>query len=194
LDESLPGHPPTNPIEEEPMPRGSIRPVIFPIGPSIAYIPITRGLFALIDSDNAHLGEVNWCAKPHHSSGVFYAERVMVLGIYRITIRLHDAVFGHSEKGFVDHRNRNSLDNRRANLRAATQKENSCNTMKTKKSSYMYGAHFDKFKKPGWKAWRSQIFVDGKIKFLGYFSTEIEAHNAYVQSSREYHGEFSAHG
>jgi hypothetical protein len=34
---------------------------------------------------------------------------------------------------------------------------------------------------------RSYIKYDNKNKFLGYFDTAIEAHNAYIEAKRKYH-------
>ena len=39
--------------------------------------------------------------------------------------------------------------------------------------------------------WVAQIYKDRCRKYLGSFSTPEEAHAAYCQAAREYHGEFA---
>lgn len=100
-----------------------IKEVIVPIGPSIAYVPLTKGLYALIDSWNAKsIGENNWCAtKASHG---FYATRA---SSDRKTILMHVEIL-RPRPGFVpDHIRNNGLDNRESQLREATRSENGFN-------------------------------------------------------------------
>jgi hypothetical protein len=89
----------------------------------------------------------------------------------------------------VDHRNNNSLDNRRANLRLATHAENCYNRPKirTKTSSRYIGVYFEK----STGKWTAKIRVNGKRLWLGRFNSELEAALAYDAAARKYHGEFA---
>jgi hypothetical protein len=93
--------------------------------------------------------------------------------------------------GPVDHTNGDGLDNRRANLRAATCTENARNVR----------VHRDNL--AGWKGvskapprvrarWRARIWVDGRELRLGYFDDPEAAARAYDAAAREYFGAFAA--
>lgn len=70
----------------------------------------------------------------------------------------------------------NRLDNRLCNLQKITLRENVSKYYLTKKKSSKYiGVNWHK---PVNK-WRAMIYINGRRKFLGYFNTELEAHNAY---------------
>lgn len=129
-----------NLIRREPMPTGHYKRVIhprtpiLPIGPSIAYVPLSRGLFALVDADDAvSIGRWNWYANrnyPPQRVETYYVSRKLTKdesdrsGVVQ---RLHN--FLMRKQGLeVDHINRNPLDNRKSNLRFATRQEQSVNT------------------------------------------------------------------
>ena len=80
----------------------------------------------------------------------------------------------------IDHINENKLDNRIANLRRATKKQNACNKKAVK------GYYFAKRQ----KKWKGQIRADGKPIHLGYFDTEEQAREAYLRAKEKLHGEF----
>lgn len=85
------------------------------------------------------------------------------------------AFLGHKICGHelvVDHINDNPSDNRIENLQIVTTR---FNTRKTqgKYSSQYKGVYLHRGK------WKTQILIKEKLKFLGYFTTEHEAHLAY---------------
>ena len=168
------------------MPRGMysrpLRKPIVPVGPSIAYIPLTQGQFALVDRDAADfLGQWNWFAYFDKTTGGFYAAR----SVGRNRVPLHKAIC--VKDGFqTDHVNLNGLDNRRSNLRLATQSQNGAN-----KGTYRSNQCGLKGASPAKGKWRSQIKLNGKVKHLGYFSSAEEAHHAYLSAARMLHGEFA---
>lgn len=87
------------------------------------------------------------------------------------------AFLGHKMGGYklvVNHINFNKLDNRVVNLEIVTARENT-NRKHLKSSSIYTGVSWHKKS----KKWNSQIYVNGKIKNLGYFTDELEASNAY---------------
>ena len=90
----------------------------------------------------------------------------------------------------VDHINHNGIDNRRANLRLATHRQNSYNRIHfTKNPSSKYkGVSFRKRT----KKWDAKIRYDGKNKHIGSFKDEIEAAKAYDEAAKKYQGEFAA--
>lgn len=80
----------------------------------------------------------------------------------------------------VDHINNNKSDNRLENLQLISQREN-VNKDRGKESSKYIGVSWDK----GVKKWRSQIYFNNKHFKIGWFSTEIEASNAYQNKLKE---------
>ena len=80
---------------------------------------------------------------------------------------------------YVDHVNQNKTDNRIENLRWVTKSGNCRNTKNHGK--YMKGVSFDK----KLNKFKAQIRIDYKSKHLGYFDTELEAHQAYMKAYNE---------
>lgn len=155
-------------------------------------IKLTQGQFALVDdADYDDLNQYKWYALKEHD-GNFYAARMssrregnrFVIRMSRQILRLK---FGDRRQ--ADHRNHNTLDNRRGNLRVCTHQENQRNQkhQKRKTSSQFKGVCWCKRR----KKWQTQIYINKKVKFLGYFETEEEAALAYNEGAKKYHGEFA---
>lgn len=169
--------------------KNSPRAVIIPIGPSIAYVPLTKGQFSLIDADDAHLiGRWNWRAQWKANAKVFYASRKSGKSEgRRCNILMHRQIMGDPEGFQVDHIHGDTLDNRRSELRIATGSQNQWNTK-------MRSDNASGFKGVSWHTatgrWQAKISAHKKRMHLGYFDTAQEAHEAYCVAAREYHGEF----
>lgn len=80
----------------------------------------------------------------------------------------------------IDHIDLDKTNNRFANLREATHRQNQHNRPKR-------GYTFDKRR----NAFVAQIRIDGKHKYLGQFNTAAEATAAYNEAAQIYHGEFA---
>lgn len=91
---------------------------------------------------------------------------------------------------FIDHINGVTDDNRFANLRPCTTKQNRANSKKPvhNKSGYK-GVSFHR----GTSRWRARIGIDGKDVTIGYFVTREEAAEARKKEAERLHGEFSRH-
>lgn len=89
----------------------------------------------------------------------------------------------------IDHINGNGLDNRRENLRAASQSQNNMNARKRrgKSSSQHKGVRW----RPDKGKWHAYIVFDGKQRNLGLYNDEIEAAEAYNAAASVYFGAFA---
>jgi hypothetical protein len=89
---------------------------------------------------------------------------------------------------YVDHRNGDGLDNRRANLRSATNSQNQANRGKSKRNKSGFKGVY--FHKPAQK-FLASIQFEGKLRHLGLFADPIEAAKAYDAAALEYFGQFA---
>ena len=88
----------------------------------------------------------------------------------------------------VDHRNHNTLDNQRCNLRVCTNIQNQQNKKRKINIGSKYkGIHFYK----QCKKWQAKIKYNKRQLFLGYFDKEINAAKAYDKKAKELFGEFA---
>lgn len=98
----------------------------------------------------------------------------------------------------IDHINGDGLDNRKSNLRLASQACNTQNKRVTKNKHGYKGVSFigycqNKGKRwPRKKPWTANITAFGKNYRLGYYETPEEAADAYDAAAKEYHGQFAA--
>lgn len=75
----------------------------------------------------------------------------------------------------IDHINGKRDDNRIENLRLTDIRSNGRNRTEHR-AGQLPGAYFSRSK----NKWSAQIQINGKIKWLGYFKTQEEAHNTYM--------------
>ncbi len=152
-------------------------------------IPLTQGNFAIVDvEDYEILSEYKWFAVRYGRT--FYAVRNEKLpGRKRNTVKMHRQIMSLPQGLFVDHINRNGLDNRRANLRAVSLQQNNFNKQKQS------GEYTSKYKGVMlWKRtgkWQTCITYKGKHITLGYFDDEESAARAYDTKARELFGKFA---
>jgi len=104
---------------------------------------------------------------------------------HRIIWFLHH---GRWPTALLDHINHDTLDNRIANLREATRRQNAWNLqMKPSNRSGYKGVSLHK---QSGKYVAAIRMPEGKTKHLGTFKDPQEAHHAYLCAAKELHGEF----
>lgn len=93
-----------------------------------------------------------------------------------------------NHKKCVDHIDHNKENNKITNLRFATHQEN-CRNQRVAKdnSSTAKGVTFDKRK----QKWRADVYLNGKTKFLGYFTCFEDAKAARQLKATELYKEFA---
>src|ERR1700679_708868 len=112
------------------MPKGvkPIRSLDIPIGPSIAYIPLTQGQFSLVDAEDATwLSGWNWYARYNPGTRSFYAERHKRSDEGIGVVQMHYALIGRAPGQHVDHIFHNTLDNRKSQIRRVAPHQNAMN-------------------------------------------------------------------
>lgn len=156
-------------------------------------IKLTQGKYVLVDAEDFEwLSQWKWYYWRTKHARTGYAVRNQkgeeIKG-KRSAVRMHRAILPKVK--LVDHINGNGLDNRKANLRPATQSQQRTNrpAFKNKKNSKFKGVSFTVWE--GYSYWVSRIKKDGKIYYLGTFKTELAAHRAYIKKAKELHGEFA---
>lgn len=134
-------------------------------------VKLTKGKFALVDDkDYESITRTSWS---YHHGG--YAVRG------KPQVSMHRLIMDAPKGVSIDHINGNRLDNRRSNLRFATQRQNLYNSLSND------GVHW----RPDRRAWIVRMNLGGKKKYIGYFKDKKSALEARKNASIEYHGEFS---
>lgn len=167
-------------------------PVIIPIGPSIAYVPLTQGKFSLISASAVSLVDnLFWTARDQYE-GKFYAARSAINPQTgkRGAVYLHRVIADAPAGMHVDHINGNPLDNRDENLRLVTMSQNMRNRKMTSKNTTGYkGVCLDWYT----KKWKASVGHDGKVINLGSYDSPEEAYAKACEGRIKYHGEFATH-
>lgn len=148
-----------------------------PPNDKIRYIPLTRGLHAIVDADDYEwLSQYKWYAGSPKSAVKIYARRYSPGGI----VLMHREIMKPPKGMVVDHINGNGLDNRRCNLRICTQAENTRNRRKPAcGQSRFIGVS------PCGHKWQATV----KRQYLGLFDDEVEAAKVRDRKASELYGE-----
>jgi hypothetical protein len=161
------------------MPR-KIRPIR--VEGDTAYITLTKGYVAVIDAADVPLVEGrNWFAWV--CGQTVYARR----SDGRVGILMHRVLLNAPTDRLVDHGDGDGLNNRRKNLRLASNQQNTFNGRKRAgNTSGAKGVHWRK----DVGRWQAQIAINGKKIGLGSYDAIEDAAAAYAKASAELHGEF----
>ncbi|MFC6660052.1 HNH endonuclease [Deinococcus multiflagellatus] len=101
-------------------------------------------------------------------------------------VTLHRFLAGEGREQYKDHKNGDKLDNRRRNLRACSQRENSYNRRRHRNNRSGYKGV------TRWKGqWRASIHQDGRQRHLGLYPHPMLAALAYNAAARALFGEYA---
>lgn len=149
-------------------------------------IPLTKGYWVTVDDED-------W---PEMMLWSWYAEEVgdKVYACRRDhdlpgkpKVYMHRQLLGAGVDQKVDHRDLDGLNNRRKNLRLATQAGNTTNRPKNRRnaSSPFKGVVRSRTR------WLAQIEHKGKRRHLGMFDDQVSAARAYDSAAKDLFGEFA---
>lgn len=156
-------------------------------------ISLTKGYHTVIDAIDSDLLQYKWLAKTTLTGGVYASRSTRVNG-KRVEILMHRLILSRklgielSHEQLTDHRDLNSLNNRRDNLRVATYTDNNRNSRLSKenKSGITGVSWHTKNRK-----WAAYISVNSKTLYLGTFDDMADAIRARRSAEAKYYGEFA---
>lgn len=147
------------------------------------------------DEDYEELIKYTWhVAYRYTAIGIAYAYRrtskeEQAIG-YKKAIAMHRQILGVVLKPDIeiDHKNGDTLDNRKENLRIVTRSQNSMNRTKQDNTVSVYkGVSLDARR----GKWKAKLNKDGREYWLGYFATQEDAARAYNNKAMELFGDFA---
>lgn len=149
----------------------------------VVHIELNTGDFALVDEADMHLvAGVNW-----YLSKTGYVRRATRVNGRQGTVDIHRLIIECPPEHCIDHADRNKLNNRRSNLRVATNSLNQANRVSKRGENSIKGVTFIK----KCNKWQAAIKNGGKDKYLGLFDTAEQAHEAYMNAAEQAYGEFA---
>jgi len=160
-----------------------------------AYVPLTQGYIAIIDASDVPLvNQWNWNALiATDRSGALrtvYAVCNALRSGKADRLLMHRVISQAPDGRYVDHINGDGMDNRRINLRIATQAQNSRNTrLRHDSTSGVKGVMWESSR----GKWKAQITVDGVQSTLGRFDTIEDAAACVTVERSRLHGDFARH-
>ncbi len=147
--------------------------------------PKHKGMVALVsDEDYERVSKYYWTATEARP-GLFYASRSTPRdenGKQKV-VYMHNYIMG---RNWIDHKDRNGLNNTRENLRHSCQTTNSRNRKHRKSKSGFCGVE-----KNNNGTFRARIKVDGKFKTIGN-GTALECAKMYNDAALLLYGEFAS--
>ena len=148
-------------------------------------LDLTRGFKAIIDKDDYEkISHLKWHASTT-SDGHTYAKNIFK----RKSVLLHRIIMKAKKGQIVDHINRDTLDNRKCNLRFVNDSLNNMNQKRRNKKETIYRGVYRYSAKLRTKCWVGRIQFKKIVYFLGYFHTDYEAHLAVKNKFIELFGE-----
>lgn len=154
-------------------------------------VELTQGQWAKCDIDDWFSIGINhkWFAVYAKLIRSYYAATSMQCSGRIKMVQMHREILGvRDARAQVDHKNHDTLNNRRNNIRSATPTQNQQNKRKISSNTSGYiGVNWHK----NYGKWEASIRVDRKLIRLGVFDNIEEAARMRDDGVRKYFGEFA---
>jgi hypothetical protein len=152
-------------------------------------IKLTQGQVALVDDEDYDwLNQWKWYAAWNKTTKSFYAVRTDYSTGKQKEIRMHRVILNAPKGIDCDHKDGNTLNNQKYNLRLDPEKRNNQNArMRSDNISGYRGIAWDK----KYSKWSARINFQGKRYFLGYFDIAKDAAKKRNEEALKLHGEFA---
>lgn len=146
-------------------------------------VPLSKGQIALIDKEDFDkVKDYGWSVLFSKKRNVYYAVGI----VNSKKVLMHRFIMNADGLCDIDHKDHNTLNNRKSNIRICIRTQNNMNRDKQKNNSSGYkgvsinqcGNYF------------ANITVNKRTTYLGTFKTALEASEAYQKAAKELHGEF----
>ena len=150
-----------------------------------------KGYRVLIDDEDwERVSKQKWRTRVKKDRVYFMARDYYGVNKY-YNITLHRMVTNAPKGLMVDHKDNDTLNNCKSNLRICTNTENVRNSHRSESNTSGYkGVHFHKQH----QKWNARITVNRKRIELGLFDCPTAAWLAYCRAAVKYHGEFARFG
>jgi len=151
-----------------------------------------QGVVLVDDEDYEELIKFNWTVDKRSTGN--YAKRMRLRSEEHPTkkIYMHRQLMGFPNC-YVDHRDHNTLNNQKQNLRVCIPTDSNRN--RNKQTSYGGKLTLSKYKgvtyNKGTRSWQAQIRMNDRTTRIGGYASEIEAAIAYNEEAKAMFGEFA---
>lgn len=147
-------------------------------------LSLNNGITTLVDDEDAELiSAYKWYATYSRRGQCYY----VMTSINKKTVYLHRLLTGAKAGEVVDHQNRNTLDNRKQNLRLTTHQNNCFNQRGKGSNTGFKGVSYSKER----QKYFASIMHNGRTIPLGRYITPLEAAKAYNEAATRLFGEFA---
>src|SRR3990167_8236813 len=150
-------------------------------------LKIRHGFIDVDDEDYEFLSGFEWFIWTGGFKQKFVTRKTLV-GESGQRIKMHNVILPPTEGLEVDHINRNTLDNRRSNLRLVSHRENSLNRSLFSNNKSGFRGVCRRGQRGSWLA---QIKANGVKIHLGSYKTKIDAAIAYDMAALMANGKFA---
>lgn len=103
-------------------------------------------------------------------------------------LSMHKLITDCEKDKVIDHKNHNTRDNRKSNLRICTQSQNMCNVKNRGHNTSGYRGVTWNSKR---EAWQVYVIYEGVRKYIGQFKDKKDAIKARMKAEKEIQGEYS---
>lgn len=124
----------------------------------------------------------SWTPQKTKTGAVYFKARIDGKQVY-----LHRIIAGAGPRELADHKDGDTLNNRRGNLRACTRSQSNANRRRRSDSRAPYRG----ITQTPTGRWLAQIMAEKKFTRIGLFDTPEAAAAAYDKKALELHGEFA---